>query len=133
MKASIRLRMFQKDTGSSRMAAAGLWLAGAFWLTLLAIGMPTGLGTGLDIAAILILHTLAYLMISVMIAWFLTMVRLPLPRFYIGCLLYSAAVLYMIMRHSCWLRLDRICRIDCGDHRIVLGSRCCNQAARGSA
>lgn len=100
MKASIRLRMFQKDTGSSRMAAAGLWLAGAFWLTLLAIGMPTGLGTGLDIAAILILHTLAYLMISVMIAWFLTMVRLPLPRFYIGCLLYSAAVLYMIMRHS---------------------------------
>ena len=100
MKASLRIRLFQYDTPYSRAASIACMLVTAYWLVLLAIGMPTGLGTGADVTFILLAHVAGSLVIPSLIAIMLLPVRLPLPKYAVGSMLYSLVVIYAIMRRS---------------------------------
>jgi len=100
MKASLRIRLFQHDTPYSKAASVACTLVAAYWLVLLAIGMPTGLGMGVDVTVILLVHAAASLIIPTLMALLLLPIGQAIPRFTAGSILYNYVVIYAIMRQS---------------------------------
>lgn len=83
-----------------RAGAAGLLLFGSAAITTAALGMPTGLGTAIDIGAFVLANALALLLASQLIAAILSLMLVPVPRLFIGFLLYVGFECYFILYYS---------------------------------
>lgn len=100
MKASLRVRLFQYDTPYYRAASIACTLVTAYWLVLLAVGLPTGLGTGADVTIILLAHAACSMIVPFLLGLLLLPFRLPIPKFAIGNLIYCFGVIYAIMHDA---------------------------------
>lgn len=100
MKVSFWYHLLQYDTRCYRMMTGGMFLVTALWFVLLALGMPTGLGTGFDIFAILLLHALGSIAVPLLISLLLFYVPLAIPRFTAGYIVYASLVIYGIMNQA---------------------------------
>lgn len=94
-------RALAGDTGPWRGAIGGLWLAGAAVSAAGMLGSPTGLGTAVDIVTAVAMHTGAFALSALLIAWALTFVpRLAGPYGTLGGLLYTAVLAFFLLYFS---------------------------------
>lgn len=90
----------QYDSPIWRFGVVGLLLFSTAAIVMAALGMPTGLGAVIDAATFIILNTAALLLVSQLLAIILTMMYAPVPRLFIGSLLYVGIEAYLILYYS---------------------------------
>ncbi|WP_336786995.1 alpha/beta hydrolase family protein [Paenibacillus sp. MMO-177] len=83
-----------------RSGAAGLLLFGSAAIITIALGMPTGFGTAIDIGAFVLANALALLIASQLIAIILSLMYVPVPRLFAGFLIYVGFECYYILHYS---------------------------------
>ncbi|WP_068609745.1 alpha/beta hydrolase [Paenibacillus swuensis] len=81
-----------------RVVSVVLWLVSCVVMGCAVLGMPTGFGAGIDVAVILVLNGLASVLAAYVIAFLLSILYIPVPRFHTGFLLYTAAVTYTVFQ-----------------------------------
>ncbi|MCK8485810.1 alpha/beta hydrolase [Paenibacillus sp. MBLB2552] len=91
---------YQYDTAFWRSAVAGPWGAGMFAFGLLALGMPTGLGTAVDLLLFLLAGTLGLYLISHVTSLLLALIGLPIPRLFTGAVLFNYAAAFLIFYYN---------------------------------
>jgi len=91
---------FEYDTPFWLKSAIGLWMVYAASLVVTALGMPTGLGVMFDTLTLTFLGTLAMILAGSIVAFLFTLMYIPLPRFFIGSLLYTGFVFYYILYYA---------------------------------
>lgn len=89
-------RTYQYDTRFWRISIAGPWGAGMFAFALAALGLPTGLGLGLDLLLFLFTATVGMFFVAHTIAVLLALIGLPVPRLFIGTVLFDLGAAYFI-------------------------------------
>ncbi|RCX20487.1 chlorophyllase-like protein [Fontibacillus phaseoli] len=89
-------RTYRYDTAFWRIAMAGPWGAGIFAFTLAALGMPTGLGAAFDIMTFAFAGTIALFLGAHLVALLLSLTGLPVPRLYLGSVLFDLAAIFLI-------------------------------------
>jgi len=91
---------FEYDTPFWLKSAIGLWIIYTASLAVTALGMPTGLGVLFDTLTLTFLGTLAMGISGSITAFLLTLLYIPLPRLFVGSLLYTGFVLYYILYYA---------------------------------
>ncbi|MGG3453081.1 alpha/beta hydrolase [Paenibacillus rhizolycopersici] len=91
---------YQYDTAYWRSAVAGPWGAGMFAFGLLALGMPTGLGTAVDLLLFLLAGTLALYLIAHLTTLLIALIGLPIPRLFTGAVLFDYAASFLIFYYN---------------------------------
>lgn len=91
---------YRYDTAFWRSAAAGPWGAGMFAFILLALGMPTGLGTGADILLFMLTGTLGLFLTAHFTAGLLALIGLPIPRLFAGTILFDLLAVFFIFDYN---------------------------------
>jgi hypothetical protein len=92
--------MYHYDTPFWRKANIGLWLISSIVLVIAGLGMPTGFGVGFDASFMVLLGTAGLGVSGVVIAFLLSLIRVPLPRFHVGSLLYVGGVTYIVLYYA---------------------------------
>ncbi|MFD1175167.1 alpha/beta hydrolase [Paenibacillus puldeungensis] len=87
---------YRYDTAFWRTAIAGPWGAGMFAFIMLALGMPSGLGVGADVVQYLFVGTMSMFLIANIIAVLFALVGLPVPRLFVGTVIYDAFIIFVI-------------------------------------
>jgi hypothetical protein len=87
---------YRYDTAFWRFAIAGPWGAGMFAFGLLALGMPTGLGSPVDLLLFLLAGTLGLYLTAHITALLLALIGLPIPRLFTGAVLFDFAASFVI-------------------------------------
>lgn len=77
-----------------------LWLITAIGIMTGVAGTPTGLGRHIDLAIALTAHTLIFMLAAVIIGFLFSVLYLPIPRLFTGCLLYSSYITYFILTEA---------------------------------
>ncbi|MDU4695006.1 MAG: alpha/beta hydrolase [Paenibacillus sp.] len=96
-----RLRnAYRYDTAFWRSAVAGPWGAGMFAFGLLALGMPTGLGTAVDLLLFLLAGTLGLYLTAHTAALLLALIGVPIPRLFTGAVLFDFAAVFVIFNYN---------------------------------
>ena len=80
--------------------SAGLLIAGTLAMVLVALGMPTGFGTLVDIGGFVSLNTVALYAAAQLCSVLLTLVFVPVPRLFAGFFLYVGFEAYFILYYS---------------------------------
>lgn len=97
------LRPLTFETGLWRAAAGGLWAFSSAAAAIGVMGVPTGLGTGTDVSAAVVLNAAALAFVSALFAWLFRIFRCPLPPLTIGSAVYSVAQMTWIL---CFANID---------------------------
>ncbi|MCQ6560787.1 poly(ethylene terephthalate) hydrolase family protein [Paenibacillus mendelii] len=92
--------MLDNDTPFWRHATIGVWTAYAAALIITALGMPTGLSIMFDTFTAALLGTLAMVIGAGAAAFLLSLIYVPVPRFFAGSLIYTGFVLYIILYYA---------------------------------
>lgn len=79
-----------------RMAMGGLWILSCYIFSLIALSMPTGLGTILDIMLTITLGTALFALSAHLIALLLALTGLPIPRLFTGGVLFNLVCFYLV-------------------------------------
>ncbi|EXX90372.1 hypothetical protein BG53_12435 [Paenibacillus darwinianus] len=88
---------FRNDTAIWRAGSWGIGAAMSGLLILTALGVPTGLGFIVDVAAAIALGVAGLLLGAVLIAVVLSLASIPAPRLFAGCWLIAGAETYAIL------------------------------------
>ncbi|WP_068786994.1 alpha/beta hydrolase family protein [Paenibacillus phocaensis] len=106
-KPTLRQRMarrirnaYRYDTAFWRSAVAGPWGAGMFAFGLLALGMPTGLGSPVDLLLFLLAGTLCLYLTAHAAALVLALIGVPIPRLFTGAVLFDFAAVFVIFNYN---------------------------------
>ncbi|WP_201003708.1 alpha/beta hydrolase family protein [Paenibacillus glycanilyticus] len=83
-----------------RSGAAGLLLFGSAAIITVALGMPTGFGTAIDVGAFVLANAVALLIASQLISIILSLLYVPIPRLFAGFLIYVGFECYYILYYS---------------------------------
>ncbi|MGF7046469.1 dienelactone hydrolase [Paenibacillus sp. DS2015] len=78
-----------------RMAMGGLWILSCYIFSIIAISMPTGLGSVLDIMLTITLGTIEFALSAHFIALLLALLGLPIPRLFTGGVIFSLVCFYL--------------------------------------
>ncbi|MEF2967131.1 alpha/beta hydrolase [Paenibacillus sp. M1] len=87
---------YRYDTSFWRISLAGPWGAGLFAFALAALGMPTGVGASFDMAVFAFGGTLALFLAANLVAVVLGLIKLPVPRLFVGSVLFDLAAIFLI-------------------------------------
>ena len=90
-------KALQNDTDFTRLMAAGLWIASGIATVVSGLGNPTGLGLISDLVIYFVLHIMAFFLFTKIVAFILTLLFLPVPRFFVASLLYTGFSVYFIL------------------------------------
>ncbi|CAM3705172.1 alpha/beta hydrolase [Cohnella lubricantis] len=96
-QASVPKRSSRFEAGLWRAAAGGMWIACSLGAAVGALGVPTGLGAGVDVPAAIALNAAALALVCVLFAWLFRICRWQLPALTIGSAVYSVALLTFIL------------------------------------
>lgn len=106
-KPTLRYRLIRRiqgayryDTAYWRFAAAGPWGAGMFAFMLLALGMPTGLGSAFDMLLFVLTGTMGMFAAAHAAAALLALIGIPVPRLFAGTVLYDLIVIFFIFYYN---------------------------------
>ncbi|UVI28237.1 poly(ethylene terephthalate) hydrolase family protein [Paenibacillus spongiae] len=88
------------DTPFWRNSVIGIWAVYAASLVVTALGMPTGLGIMFDTFTAGLLGTIAMLIGGGAAAFILSLMYVPVPRFFAGSFIYSGLILYTILYYA---------------------------------
>lgn len=91
---------YRYDTAFWRSAVAGPWGAGMFAFGLLALGMPTGLGTAVDLLLFLLAGTMGLYLTAHVVALLLALIGVPIPRLFTGAVLFDFAAVFVIFNYN---------------------------------
>lgn len=87
---------YQHDTAFWRIAIAGPWGVGLFAFVLTALGVPTGLGTFLDILLCTTIGTILLFILANLIAVIIALIGIPIPRLFTGSVLFDLTAIFLI-------------------------------------
>lgn len=91
------LRPLPFETGLRRAAAGGLWIASSAGAGVSALGVPTGLGAGVDVSAAIVLNAAALALAGALFAWLFRILRCPLPPLATSSAAYSLTLLTFVL------------------------------------
>ncbi|MFD0713906.1 alpha/beta hydrolase [Paenibacillus sp. GCM10027626] len=97
----VRLKStFEYDRPYWRYAMIGLWAVYAAMLVVTALGMPTGLGVLFDTITFAFWGTITLGAAGCAAAFLLTLAYVPLPRFFIGSMIFVGIIIYTIFYNA---------------------------------
>jgi dienelactone hydrolase len=103
LKPTFRSRMksrikstYALDTTFWRISQGGVWAIGCYMFAVTALSMPTGLGAMVDIFLSITVGTLGLACSANLIAVLLAVVGLPIPRLFIGGVIYHLITFYFM-------------------------------------
>lgn len=99
VKSRIR-NTYSFDTSFWRMALGGLWLVGCYMFMISALGIPTGIGSFFDILVCITLGTIGLSISANLIALVLALIGLPVPRLFVGSIIYYLSIYYYIFWYA---------------------------------
>ncbi|OXM16785.1 hypothetical protein CGZ75_09055 [Paenibacillus herberti] len=77
---------------------AGIWIAAAFLCGATSLGLSLGFGASLDVMVMTLVGTMVLTLGSWLIAWLLAVIRLPMPRLFLGsCLTLAGGMLAVLL------------------------------------
>ncbi|CAM4378906.1 alpha/beta hydrolase family protein [Paenibacillus tarimensis] len=88
------------DTFMWKAGSLGIAVCFAMLLAITAMGIPTGLGYGVDAAILVTLGLSALWLVSRCIALLLALIGIPVPRFFAGCFLAAAGGTYAMFHFA---------------------------------
>lgn len=93
-------QMYAYDNHYSRSCRLLLWLLCSLSFTILALGVPTGIGALFDIGLFIFLGTAAMAVFTISFACVITILRIPVPRLLLASGIYTGYMVYRILHFS---------------------------------
>lgn len=103
LKPSLRSRLKLKiksttalDTPFWRIAQSGVWTSSCFMFAITSLSIPTGLSTTLNMLICITIGTFGFACIAFFLAILLSLLGIPIPRLYIGSVLFNLIAFYFM-------------------------------------
>lgn len=89
--------MPQNDTRFWRVMIASLWIATSIAMIIAGLGNPIGLGLLVDLVSYFVFNMINFSLATILVAVLLSLMYVPGPRLFIGSLIYTGCMVYVIL------------------------------------